>query len=454
MTADAFVVGGGVSGLAAAVRLARHGRRVVVFEARGACGGRATSFDDCEGRHPLDNGQHALMGCYHETFAFLDTIGSRNLVALQPALSVRAVDAAGVQSVLSCPPWRSPFQVMAGVARWSAVPPLERARLLRIGPALLRARRVVAAQRGTLPVRDRETVRAWLERHGQGPRLVSLLWEPLAVAALNQGIDVASARPFVRVLGQMFGPGRRDASIALATQPLRDVFAEPAVRYLERCGSTVSCDALARVEVEGRRAVRITRREAAPIDLDGRPVIVATPWHSLPATFTGDTSALDPLLRDASATAPASIVSVNLWFERPLLEVPMLGIVGRSFQWVFARDGYVALVMSGAESIQRESNETIIARALADLRHAVPAARGLTPVRAMALREPRATFSLDVAQPPRPRTSTAVSNLWLAGDWVDTELPATIEGAVIAGHRAAEAVAQAFGLQARQTRSP
>ena len=290
-----------------------------------------------------------------------------------------------------------------------------------------------------LPVRAGETVRAWLERHGQGARLVSLLWEPLAVAALNQGIDVASARPFVRVLGQMFGPGRCDASIALATQPLRDVFAAPSARYLEAHGSTVVCDALARIEVQGRSAVRITRREAAPIDLDGRPVIVATPWHALPATFTGDTSALGPLLRDAAATAPASIVSVNLWFERPLLEVPMLGLVGRTFQWVFARDGYVALVMSGADAILRESNDAIIARALADLRHAVPAARRLTPVRAMALREPRATFSLGVDQPPRPRTGTGVSNLWLAGDWVDTGLPATIEGAVVAGHRAAEA---------------
>ncbi len=453
MNADAFVVGGGVSGLAAAVRLAQAGRRVVVFEARGVCGGRATSFDDREGHEPVDNGQHALMGCYHEAFRFLDAIGSRHLIAIQPALSVTVIEADGRRSTLSCPSWPSPFQVIAGVARWTAVPFVERAQLLRVVPALVRARQAVASGNGELPVRTGETVRAWLQRHGQGARLVSLLWEPLAVAALNQAIDVASARPFVRVLGQLFGPGRQDASIALAARPLREVFAEPAVRYLETRGSTVSCDVLARIEVQGTRAVRITRREAPSIDLDGRPVIVATPWHALPTTVTGDSSALAPLLRDAAATLSASIVSVNLWFERPLLDVPMLGLVGQTFQWVFAREGYVALVMSGAEAILRESNDAIVALALRDLRRAVPAARALAPLRSITLREPRATFSLGIGQPARPPTCTEVSNLWLAGDWVDTGLPATIEGAVAAGNRAAEAVVGAHTVPAPITPS-
>lgn len=440
MNVDAFVIGGGVSGLAAAVRLTQHGRRVAVLEARGTCGGRATSFDDRVSGQSLDNGQHAFMGCYHETFALLDAIGSRHLVDVQRSLTVSVVDAAGVRSTLSCPAWPSPFQMLAGVARWSAVPLAERARLLRIVPALLRARHAVAARSGALPTRDGETVRMWLDRHGQGPRLVALLWEPLAIAALNQGIDVAEARPFVRVLGQVFGSGRHDASIAMSAAPLRDIIGAPAARWLAGRGSTVTCHALARVDIRDGRAVRVTPRGAEAIDVDGRPVIVAVPWHALGKTIVGDTTPVAMLLRAAAETSATSIVCVNLWFDRPLLDVPMLGIEGRTFQWVIARDGYVSLVMSDAEPILRDDHDAIVARALGDLRHAVPAARALTPSRGMAIREPRATFSLAAHQPRRPPVATAVSNLWLAGDWVDTGLPATIEGAAVAGLRAADAV--------------
>ncbi len=345
MNADAFVIGAGVAGLAAAVRLAQHDRRVVVFEARGTSGGRATSFDDRQGGPPLDNGQHALMGCYHET------LGSRDLVRVQPSLSVSVVDTSGARSTLSCPSWPSPFQMLAGVARWEAVPLAERVQLLRMAPALWRARQVVATGRGDLPASDDETVRQWLTRHGQGARLTALLWEPLAVAALNQGIDAASARPFVRVLGQVFGPGRDDASIALVTRPLIDVVGRPAERFLSARGSRVVCHALARVELDGSQAVRIVLRDAAPVELHGRPVIVAVPWHALPQVMAGDTTRVGPVLAAAAATRPVSIVSVNLWFDRQVLDVPMLGIEGRSFQWAFAREGYVSLVMSGADAI-------------------------------------------------------------------------------------------------------
>lgn len=439
--ADAFVIGGGISGLAAATQLTQSGMRVVVFEARGTCGGRATSFDDPLGGPPIDNGQHALMGCYHETFDWLHTIGSRDLVRVDRALSVHVVDGRGARSTLSCPPWPSPLQLLAGVARWRAVPLRERAQLARLAPPLLRARAAVAAGRSTLPVRDDESVREWLRRHGQGPRLTALLWEPLAVAALNQPIDVAAARPFVRVLGQLLGAGQTDASIALPTVPLRSIFADPAVRWLEAHGSSVQRHAIAHVDVRDGRATRITRRGAETIDLGGRPVIVAVPWHVLPRAITGDTSALAPTLRAAHATRAAAIVSVNLWFDRDVLDVPMLGFEARRFQWAFAREGYVAMVMSGAEPIVRLDNDAIVAIAIADLRDAVPAARQAAPTRALVLREPRATFSLAPAMPPRPQCRTRVEGLFLAGDWVDTHLPATIEGAVAAGRRAASEIA-------------
>src|SRR5205085_3228676 len=95
-------------------------------------------------------------------------------------------------------------------------------------------------------------------------------------------------------------------------------------------------------------------------------------------------------------------------------------------------------VSSGSDEVLKRSNPELVALAHEELLGAVPAARAATLVRGSVIREPRSTFSLAPGQPPRPRTETAVNGLWLAGDWIDTGLPATIEGAVRSGHRAAD----------------
>src|SRR3954447_15137113 len=102
---DVAVIGGGVAGLAAAAALAEAGQRVLVLEARGQLGGRATAFRDRETGELVDNGQHVLFGCYHDTFAFLRRIGATQTVRVQPSLEVAYLDRDGRRSVLRCPAW-------------------------------------------------------------------------------------------------------------------------------------------------------------------------------------------------------------------------------------------------------------------------------------------------------------------------------------------------------------
>jgi hypothetical protein len=126
-------------------------------------------------------------------------------VRVQPSLSVSVVDSSGARSTLSCPSWPSPFQMLAGVARWEAVPLAERVQLLRMAPALWRARQVVATGRGDLPASDDETVRQWLTRgQGAGSRHCC---GPLAVAALARGSTPRRLVRSSRVLGRCSAPG-------------------------------------------------------------------------------------------------------------------------------------------------------------------------------------------------------------------------------------------------------
>ena len=157
-----------------------------------------------------------------------------------------------------------------------------------------------------------------------------------------------------------------------------------------------------------------------------------------------------PQLRDTLANAAAlgslPIVTVNLWFDRPVMRDQLVGLPGRNFQWVFDRRAIVggdashlSLISSGAESIVSLPNDAIVALALSEVRSALPAARAATLRKSLAVREKRSTFSLAPGAPPRPQTVTAIEGFLLAGDWIDTGLPATIESAVISGHRSAAA---------------
>jgi zeta-carotene desaturase len=138
---------------------------------------------------------------------------------------------------------------------------------------------------------------------------------------------------------------------------------------------------------------------------------------------------------------------VNLWLNRRILRTPFLGLAGRTLQWVFDKEqmletetSHVTLVSSGADAVVALENDGLIALALRELRESLPEARAARVVSATVVKERRATYSLAPGQPKRPPTVTGVDGLVLAGDWVETGLPPTIEGAAISGRLAAEAI--------------
>jgi len=429
---DVIVVGAGFAGLAAATALAEQGARVLVLEARPVLGGRASAVRDPATGEKLDNGQHVLMGCYDETFALLGRIGALDRVRRQAGLAVTMIERGGRRSTLQLPPLPAPLHLLAGVLAWDALSWGEKMSVLRVGAA-------VGGGRGPRA----STVRDWLVAHGQAPRLIELFWEPLALAALNQPIDVAAADTFIEVLSRMFGPEADRASLVVPAVPLDELYAEPARAWLEARGSTVRTQAPARVRIEGGRVVGVAVRDET---IDAPVVVAAVPWFALPALFAPPPPALDDLLQRAAATASSPIVTVNLWYDRPVLDEMLVGLPGRAFQWVFdkgvvfGRDrSHLSLVSSGAADIVAQTNEHLVARATREVHEALPRAAAARLEHASAVRERRATFSLAPGQPVRPGTETGVSGLLLAGDWVDTGLPATIEGAVASGHQAADA---------------
>lgn len=448
-SSDVIVIGAGVAGLRAAVELAARGAHVTVLEAKAILGGRATAFADPQTGERVDNGQHVMLGCYHETFAFLRQIGTEDRIRVQPSLEVDFVDRSGERSRLTLPGLPPPINFIAGLVDWSALGWRDRLAAMRLaGPIRIAQEGKREEGRGKTPTRiaaaPGETVEEWLINNGQTPRIREMLWEPLALAALNQSVRVAAALPFVAVLAQMFGGGPRDASLALPAVPLDQMYAEPARRFIEARGGEVRIGCSARVHLERGGIAHVDARGER---LHTDAVVAAVPWFAFPDLFTGDVQSVAAIRTAALATQPSPIASVNLWLSRRVLRTSFLGLPGRSMQWVFDKEqmleadtSHITLVSSGADEVMALQNEELIALALHELRDALPEAREAKVVRATVVRERRATYSLAPGQPPRPKTATDVKGLVLAGDWIDTGLPATIEGAAISGRRAAEAI--------------
>ena len=440
---DVAVVGAGVAGLAAATALAEAGQRVLVLEARGALGGRATSFIDRETGERVDNGQHVLFGCYYETFTLLRRIGAEANVRMQAALEVPFVAPNGRTSVLKA--WRapSPLNLLLGITRWTALPWADRLQAMRLAVPLQRAREALA--RGEADPTP-GTVAEWLTKHGQTGLLRHWLWEPLAIAALNQSPDEAAAAPFVRVLAFMLGPDPRAASIVMPTVPLDAMYATPARRYLETRGGEVRTNALARI--------RIADGRVAGVEVRGEPIAVsrvvsAVPWFALEALFVGETARMTSITTAASRMVSKPIVTVNLWYDRQIMDEPFVGLPGREMQWVFdkrqafgERTSHLSLVSSGADRLAALDNAALVALAAREVGDAIADARQANLVRGTVVRERRATFSLSLDQPKRPDVTTPIEGLFLAGDWIDTGLPGTIESAALAGHKAARRLLQ------------
>jgi hydroxysqualene dehydroxylase len=439
---DVVVIGAGFAGLSAAVKVAQRGARVLVLESRGRLGGRATAFHDREADEVVDNGQHVLTGAYVETFAFLDAIGARDHVRWQPGLAVTMVDRAGRRTRLECPNLPPPLHLVAGVLDWDALGWRDRLSVLRMATPLRNARRALQPGSTALAASPGETVTNWLIRNGQTARIREMLWDPLALAALNQPPQSAAAPVFTRVLAEMFGQDPRAGAIVLPTRPLHEMYAVPARAYVEASGGTIRTGATATVHLDRHRAIVSSGDERWRPDV----VIAAVPWFALPTLFSGDVAPLAETIRHARATAASPIVTVNLWFDRPILDEAFVGLPGRQMQWVFDKRfvfgdsaAHLSLVSSGASSIVDAPNGQLIAAAHAELRDAFAVCREARLLRGTVIREPHATFSLAPGQPPRPDVRTALPGLFLAGDWIDTGLPATIESAVRSGHRAAAA---------------
>jgi hydroxysqualene dehydroxylase len=437
---DVLIIGGGFAGLAAGVELARQGCRVRLIEQKPYLGGRARSFRDPATGSVVDNGQHLMMGCYHSTRRFLETIGASDNVRFQKNLSVQFLDAGGKLTSLECPNLPSPWHLLAGVVGSGSFAAREKLEILRIGRAL-------AASRGDGTATARLSVTKWLEREGQSESVQKNFWDLLCIATLNEDPRVASAELFACVLRLALFQTPEDSRIGIARSGLSECYTQAAADYITAHGGSVEPGrSVSRLLVSDGRCAGVTLENGETVEAPA--VVCAVPWIQFTELLPPELLRNEPFFTNILSLRPAPIISINLWFDRAITELEFAGLRGTTIQWLFNKskilgtnDHYISLVLSGAHHHVNRTKEDLLATALKDLADLLPAMREAKLLHSLILKERFATFSPSwEVEALRPAARTPVSGLFLAGDWTATGLPATIEGAVQSGYTAAGAI--------------
>jgi len=433
-----IIVGGGWAGLAAGIELCRHGVPVDVLEAGHTLGGRARTVR-INGQE-IDNGQHLLLGAYHEYLGLLKVAGASEsaLFERRPMeLLIRSHTHKPVHIALTRSP--TPVNLVQGLRTSSGLSVTERLQAVRFCMALVMSH---------FKLEHDMSMNAWLSNHRQPTSLVETVWEPLCLAALNTHLNEASARVFLHVIERVFVHKASDSDLLLSRTALGSAFPEPAREYIEKSGGRIQTRH--RVTDIVTEKGRVTGVIANNERLHSEHVVVAIPPTGCARLLARQNSCLD-LAQQIDTLPEAPICTVYIQYPPQVdLDAPFIGLTGATAQWLFDRrrngqPGLIAVVISG-RGAHMEMHKTALCRKIIDeLAAFFP--HWPKPITSQAIREKQATFICKPEiQDSRPENALPLHGGWLAGDFTATGYPATLEGAVRSGRAAAAGILRSLNV--------
>ena len=410
------IVGAGLAGLAAAVRLAVRGAGIVIYEAAPRAGGRARSYFDAQLGCVIDNGNHLILSGNHGVLSYMKAIGAEDRLAGPSSADFPFVDARS----------RARWTLRPGASTipWWLLDPERRVPDTRLTDYLS-----IACM---LRAHEGDTVAARIGRKGA---LYSGFWEPLTVAVLNTAPEEAAAALMRPVLAETFLKGAAACRPLVARTSLADSLVDPAVAHLTRLGADIKFGVRVRSLIPGAGRIAAIDLDGTviPLDADDMVILAVPPWIAQ--------TILAEAVPDLIAPPPGEPI-VNVHYRVPALQVAdgearIVGVIGGLAQWVFARADLASVTISAAGAVADRPAEDIARACWPEVALALDLDPAQEPP-ARVVKERRATF----AQTPaalrlRPACATRLDNLLLAGDWTATGLPATLEGAVRSGYTAA-----------------
>jgi squalene-associated FAD-dependent desaturase len=405
------VIGAGIAGLSAAVRLIDVGLKVIVHEAAPFAGGRCRSYLDPTLGVLIDNGNHLLLSGNHEALDYLARVGARETLH-DPGAAI--FDFADLRSGER---WR--LNLSEGPIPWWLFDRKKRVPGTALGEYFAPLGVFMKGRSATLS-----------EAMGcEGP-LYERLWRPLLTSALNTDPPESSAALTAALLRETLAAGGKACHPLLAARGLASSFINPALSFLAARGSPVRFgDRLRAIRFESKHAVTLDFDQAQQeLETDDSVILSVPPWIAkdlLPGLTTPDEF--------------RSILNVHFQIAPPRDQPAILGVVNGQIEWLFAFPERISVTISNADRLIDRRRYELAAEIWREAAALTGLPRDLPPWQIV--KEKRATFAATPAQnAKRPESTTRWANVVLAGDWIQTGLPATIEGAVRSGYKAASAI--------------
>jgi squalene-associated FAD-dependent desaturase len=424
MQKKVIVIGGGFAGLSAAAYLTNKKFKVTLLEASPKLGGRAYSFLDKETNSVLDNGQHILMGCYNFTLDFLSLIDATNNFNFQKRLEVNFVKEGFQVIPLKSFPFLYPINLLIGLLGFSAISFSDRLSLLKV---FLKLTFYSSNRFSALSIKE------WLEKENQSKDIQDAFWRILAVGALNTSIEKASAKIFIDIIKQIFLKGSKAATIVLPKYGLSESYCKNAKEFiLKYGGEIILSESIEKIVISEDMVTEIHSKEK--VFLDFNYVVSAIPAFSLSRIIDEGSNFIFPDFKYSP------ILNIHIWLKKNIIPEGFFGLINSPLHWVFNKGTHLNIVISDADTLICKSDEDLIEMVKDEMKKFFL----LDPEMISGykiIKEKRATFipSIDILK-KRPSQSTNIKNFILAGDWVDTGLPSTIESAVKSGKIASDLI--------------
>ncbi len=432
------IVGGGWAGLAAASKLSNLDFEVQLFEKAKTLGGRCASYYDENFDEWLDHGSHVFIGAYRQSLALLEEWDVRSGVDFSKSDYISWLYPNGKVVKLNLDSGSSKASAVASFMKFKGMTMGERLKTIRVADAIARLK--------LDDVSPDMTVSEFLEKFGIKPRSCGGLWDALTVAVMNAPSTQVSILPMLTAIKEGLLFGGEAARIGLPTRPLKHLYIDAAHEYLTDRNIEVKCDVNVKsLQIDRKGVVKSIRTEDDEIEADF--FIITIPPMELLRLLPRKLQQ-EPFFSRFSNFVYSSISGIHINFERPVLDHAFAFMPGASVHWIFGRgtrgpDGWqrISAVMSNSPTKREMSNEEIADAAVSDIRERLIETRrtGIEAIRVV--RTARATVVLRPGtEKLRPSNTTPFKNLFLAGDWCDTGLPATIESAARSGSTVAELI--------------